>query len=260
MLRRGVDAAKDQTYFLFSLTQDQLARASFPVGHLDKAAVREHARRLQLARRRQAGQPGDLLRPRRRLRGVHRARGARAEATRRARRSGRRGRRRPRRACIASRLGSARASGCRRASRCMSWRSVPTPREVVVGPRDALGRTTLTASQVNWVSGRPPIDWTRGHRADPAPPHAPRRARPRHSTRRAPSWSSTSRRPRSRRDRRWCSTTMMSFWAAAGLTEANSASLKTTPARVTALSRWRPVSGRATYADTVSAGILVREA
>src|SRR6059058_1177855 len=30
-LRRGVDATKDQAYFLFSLTQEQLARAIFPV-------------------------------------------------------------------------------------------------------------------------------------------------------------------------------------------------------------------------------------
>jgi tRNA-specific 2-thiouridylase len=44
VLKRGLDAAKDQSYFLFSLTQAQLARASFPVGHLDKAAVRDYAR------------------------------------------------------------------------------------------------------------------------------------------------------------------------------------------------------------------------
>ncbi|MGH9204074.1 MAG: tRNA 2-thiouridine(34) synthase MnmA, partial [Vicinamibacterales bacterium] len=48
LLRRGTDLAKDQTYFLFSLTQEQLARAFFPVGRLDKTDVREHARRLQL--------------------------------------------------------------------------------------------------------------------------------------------------------------------------------------------------------------------
>jgi tRNA-specific 2-thiouridylase len=48
-LMRGVDRAKDQSYFLFSLTQAQLARAAFPVGHLEKDAVREHARRLGLA-------------------------------------------------------------------------------------------------------------------------------------------------------------------------------------------------------------------
>ena len=43
-LMRGVDPAKDQSYFLFSLTQDQLARAVFPVGDRPKDAVREYAR------------------------------------------------------------------------------------------------------------------------------------------------------------------------------------------------------------------------
>jgi tRNA-specific 2-thiouridylase len=44
VLKRGVDAAKDQSYFLFSLTQAQLARAVFPVGDRPKEAVREYAR------------------------------------------------------------------------------------------------------------------------------------------------------------------------------------------------------------------------
>ena len=44
VLERGRDRAKDQSYFLFSLTQAQLARARFPVGDLDKAAVRAIAR------------------------------------------------------------------------------------------------------------------------------------------------------------------------------------------------------------------------
>ncbi len=47
-LRRGADAAKDQSYFLFSLTQAQLACALFPVGDLPKAEVREYARRRRL--------------------------------------------------------------------------------------------------------------------------------------------------------------------------------------------------------------------
>lgn len=47
-LRRGVDAEKDQSYFLFSLTQEQLAQAAFPVGSLTKQEVRDHARRLRL--------------------------------------------------------------------------------------------------------------------------------------------------------------------------------------------------------------------
>jgi tRNA-specific 2-thiouridylase len=43
-LLKGKDSAKDQSYFLFGLTQDQLATALFPVGHLDKAEVRRLAR------------------------------------------------------------------------------------------------------------------------------------------------------------------------------------------------------------------------
>ena len=43
-LLKGKDPAKDQSYFLFGLTQDQLAIALFPVGHLEKADVRRLAR------------------------------------------------------------------------------------------------------------------------------------------------------------------------------------------------------------------------
>jgi tRNA-uridine 2-sulfurtransferase len=43
-LLRGLDPAKDQSYFLFSLTQDQLACARFPVGDRSKEAVRAYAR------------------------------------------------------------------------------------------------------------------------------------------------------------------------------------------------------------------------
>ncbi|MEZ5285292.1 MAG: tRNA methyl transferase PRC-barrel domain-containing protein [Vicinamibacterales bacterium] len=46
--RRGLDRGKDQSYFLFALTQAQMARALFPVGGLDKPTVRAHARRLGL--------------------------------------------------------------------------------------------------------------------------------------------------------------------------------------------------------------------
>lgn len=43
-LLRGRDASKDQSYFLFALTQTQLSRAAFPVGELTKADVRTFAR------------------------------------------------------------------------------------------------------------------------------------------------------------------------------------------------------------------------
>jgi tRNA-specific 2-thiouridylase len=45
---RGVDHGKDQTYFLFGLTQQQLARTEFPLGGMQKADVRELARALNI--------------------------------------------------------------------------------------------------------------------------------------------------------------------------------------------------------------------
>src|SRR5947209_19718970 len=44
LLKRPVDRAKDQTYFLFGLTQDQLSRTLFPLGGLCKSEVRDIAR------------------------------------------------------------------------------------------------------------------------------------------------------------------------------------------------------------------------
>lgn len=49
LLLRAADAAKDQTYFLFGLTQDQLSRTRFPLGHMTKPQVRELARQQHLA-------------------------------------------------------------------------------------------------------------------------------------------------------------------------------------------------------------------
>ncbi len=45
-LLRAIDESKDQSYFLFGLTQEQLARAEFPLGELTKREVRDIARRL----------------------------------------------------------------------------------------------------------------------------------------------------------------------------------------------------------------------
>lgn len=45
-LLRACDETKDQSYFLFGLTQEQLASAEFPLGELTKQEVREIARRM----------------------------------------------------------------------------------------------------------------------------------------------------------------------------------------------------------------------
>ena len=48
LLKRGRDLRKDQSYFLFSLRQDQLARAIFPLGEKTKSDTREVARHCNL--------------------------------------------------------------------------------------------------------------------------------------------------------------------------------------------------------------------
>src|SRR5947207_3661322 len=48
LLKRGLDPRKDQSYFLFSLRQDQLSRAMFPLGHKTKQDTREVARHCNL--------------------------------------------------------------------------------------------------------------------------------------------------------------------------------------------------------------------
>jgi len=159
-LLRGVDRQKDQSYFLFTLSQAQLARARFPVGHLDKAAVREEARRLGLrvaAKKdsqeicfvpagehpdfvgRRAALPGGAIRDREgreigRHDGVHRF-------------------------TIGQRKGLGLSTG------------VPLyvvdidagNAAITVGTKADLERDTLTASRVNWISGDVPAGPIRAH-------------------------------------------------------------------------------------------------
>ena len=49
VLHRAVDGARDQSYFLFATTQDQLAYLRFPLGAMPKEEVRAQAARLGLA-------------------------------------------------------------------------------------------------------------------------------------------------------------------------------------------------------------------
>jgi len=48
LLKKAPDPIKDQTYFLAQLSQAQLARALFPIGHLQKSEVRELAKKYNL--------------------------------------------------------------------------------------------------------------------------------------------------------------------------------------------------------------------
>ena len=70
-LLRAVDASKDQTYFLFGLTQQQLSRTLFPLGRADQARGARAGAIDGPGGGREGRQPGDLLRAQRRLRGLY---------------------------------------------------------------------------------------------------------------------------------------------------------------------------------------------
>ena len=55
-LRKAIDLAKDQSYFLFELSQEQLSEALFPLGELTKPEVREIAEQagLSVARKKES--------------------------------------------------------------------------------------------------------------------------------------------------------------------------------------------------------------
>jgi tRNA-specific 2-thiouridylase len=175
LLKRAVDPAKDQAYFLFSLTQAQLGRAVFPVGNRQKDAVREYARtrRLPVAEKPDSQEicfipdhdyaafvgdrlpgatpEGNIVDERGRVLGRHAG---------------------IHRFTVGQRKGlglSANQSGA--PMYVLELR--PADRQVIVGPKAALERATLTASGVNWIAAEPdrPLRVTAQirHRHTPAP-------------------------------------------------------------------------------------------
>jgi tRNA-specific 2-thiouridylase len=157
-LLRGADLDKDQSYFLFTLTQAQLAHAIFPVGHLTKRAVRAEAERLGLA---VAAKPDS-----------HEicfvADGDAGGFVERSLPAG------PKAGEMVDEHGHVlgRHGGVHRFTvgqrKGLGLASSPAPlyvlkvdavsARVVVGPREALGRDELTASGVNWIAGEAPVE------------------------------------------------------------------------------------------------------
>jgi tRNA-uridine 2-sulfurtransferase len=155
-LRRGVDAAKDQSYFLFSLTQDQLACAVFPVGDLPKDEVREYARRRALPVADKPDSQEICFVPDNDYRsfvtrslpgGAHE--GALVDESGRVlgRHSG------VHRFTVGQRKGLGLSSSTGTAMYVLALR--PAEQQVVLGPRTALEQTRLTASGVNWIIEEP---------------------------------------------------------------------------------------------------------
>ena len=155
-LRRGVDPAKDQSYFLFSLTQAQLAAACFPVGDRPKGAVRAYARErgLPVAEKPDSQEicfiPDHDYRsfvekrmPDRERDGVFVDEQGRVLG----RHDG------VHRFTVGQRKGLGLASPTGLPMYVLALR--PADQRVVVGPKQSLERRTLTASGVNWIAGEP---------------------------------------------------------------------------------------------------------
>ena len=159
LLKRGIDPGKDQSYFLFTLTQDQLSHAMFPVGALDKPTVRDCARELGLAVAEKpdsheicfvaSGEHASFLEER----GTAAPGGVIRDV------SGK---------TIGTHAGVHRFTVGQRKGLGLSS---PIPlyvvaidaskRAVTVGPKQSLERIELTASRVNWIAGTPPPSGTR---------------------------------------------------------------------------------------------------
>ena len=152
-LRRGVDTQKDQSYFLFTLSQAQLARARFPVGHLDKAAVREEARRLGLrVASKKDSQEICFVPP-----GEHPDFVARRAALPEGAIRDREGRELGRHAGVHRfTIGQRKGLGLSTGIPLYVVDIDAETADVTVGPKSDLERDTLTASRVNWISGDAP--------------------------------------------------------------------------------------------------------
>jgi tRNA-uridine 2-sulfurtransferase len=154
-LQRGADPDKDQSYFLFSLTQEQLAHALFPVGHLTKPEVRAQAARLGLL---VADKPdsheicfvpdGDAAGFVERTLATAPREGAIVDSGGRVlgRHSG------VHRFTVGQRKGLGISTG----APMYVLKLEPATAAVVVGPREELGSCDLTADGVNWIAGAPP--------------------------------------------------------------------------------------------------------
>jgi tRNA-specific 2-thiouridylase len=173
LLKRSAENDKDQSYFLFSLTQDQLARAMFPVGSLRKPDVRAQARRLGLNVAEKPDSQEICFVPdgdyasfvARKDPGVVRD-GAIVDAGGHV--LGSHGG--VHRFTVGQRKGLGVATG---APLYVLKIDAPTS-TVTVGPRAALEQVELTATDVNWISIDAPADWTPvsaqiRHRHRPAP-------------------------------------------------------------------------------------------
>ena len=156
LLRRGVDEGKDQSYFLFSLTQAQLASAVFPVGDLPKDQVRAYARQRGLPVADKPDSQEICFIPDNDYRSfVTRSVPDAARDGAFVDESGRVVGRHAgiHRFTVGQRKGLGLSSQAGAPLYVLALR--PADQQVVVGPKTSLERTQLTASGVNWIVAEP---------------------------------------------------------------------------------------------------------
>ena len=155
-LHRAVDADRDQSYFLFATTREQLDYLRFPLGGMTKDAVREEAERRALP---VADKPdsqdicfvpdGGYARVVERLRPGAAEPGEIVDLD--GRRLGSHG------GTIAFTVGQRRGLGIGGAGEPLYViRTEPEARRVVVGPRAALARGEIAVGGLNWLAGTEP--------------------------------------------------------------------------------------------------------
>jgi len=156
-LHRGADAARDQSYFLFSTTQAQLDYLRFPLGGLDKTETRALAARYGLPvaakpdsqdicfvpqgryadvvakLRPEANEPGEIVDLRGRVLGRHDG-------------------------IVQFTVGQRKGLGGGSAEALFVVRIEASTRRVVVGPRSALGRDRIRLRELNWLIAPGPVE------------------------------------------------------------------------------------------------------
>ena len=154
-LLRAIDQAKDQSYVLYVVRQQELAHLRFPIGHLTKEEVRRRARELELpvAEKEEsqeicfvadgdyrrfladwaphAVRPGPIVDQAGNMLGQHKG-------------------------LPYYTVGQRRGLGIAAREPLYVLKLDVGRNALVVGTRDELGRDELTAAHVNWISGRPP--------------------------------------------------------------------------------------------------------
>ena len=151
-LHAAADTARDQSYFLFATTAGQLEYLRFPLGSMAKAETRFHATRLGLAvagkpdsqdicfvaggnyadivrsLRPEAARPGDIVDRDGRVLGRHQG-------------------------IINFTVGQRRGLNIGGGGALYVLRLEPDTAQLIVGPKEALGQTSVIVKDVNWLGG-----------------------------------------------------------------------------------------------------------